>query len=231
MMLKPVLATASLLLAVSAASATTVSDIGAATVTYDETTPLGFIAGSFSSSATYGFHWTIPNSVTLVNNVQGTIAFLSVDLPSFTVTRNAGYNLSDVTATFGNPSFFDLGGTSNIEYNADVSVNGGPTTHIQGLVDFVVTNQDLMIGLNAGYFSQTGTLAGPFTSFAVTNASLLLTASVDANTGTLSSIVSNPQNQLEISFGVTPVPEPETAAMLLAGLSAMAWLTRRRRNV
>ena len=34
----------------------------------------------------------------------------------------------------------------------------------------------------------------------------------------------------DFSFTATPVPEPETAAMLLAGLTALGWLSRRRRG-
>lgn len=33
----------------------------------------------------------------------------------------------------------------------------------------------------------------------------------------------------QTTFGVTPVPEPATGAMLLAGLGALGWLARRRR--
>ena len=31
------------------------------------------------------------------------------------------------------------------------------------------------------------------------------------------------------AFGVTPVPEPETYSLMLAGLAAVGWLSRRRK--
>ncbi|MEI7464391.1 MAG: PEP-CTERM sorting domain-containing protein [Burkholderiales bacterium] len=229
MKLKSVFVAASLVLAVSAASATTSFDVGGATLTYDETTPLGFTNGSFSGFQFEGFSWQIPNSATVVNTVQGTTAFLSVDLPSFTLTAKPGYALSDFSAFFGNPTFFDLGGTSNILASGKVSINGAAPVSVSSLIEFQITNQNLSIGLNAGYFSQDGMLPGPFTTFALSDASLLLTASVNAN-GTVPSIVSNPQNMLKISYAVVAIPEPETGVMLLAGLTAMGWLAGRRRN-
>ena len=229
MKLKPVLVAASLLLAVSAASATTSFNVGGATLTYDETTPLGFTNGSFSGFQFELFSWQLPKSATVVNTVRGTTEFFTVDLPSFTLTANPGYALSNFTVFFGNPTFFDLGGTSNIEFNGEVSINGSAPISVSSLIDFEITNQNLGMGLNAGFFSQKETLPGPFTTFTLSNASLLLTASVNAN-GTVSSIVSNPQNMLEISYTVVAVPEPETGVMLLAGLTAMCWVARRRRN-
>lgn len=229
MMLKPALAAVSLLFAVSAASANTIFNVGGATLTYDDSTSLGNI-GSFNGFEFEGFSWNLPNSATVVNTTPDTIEFLTVDLPSFTITANPGFALSDISGFLGNPTFFDFGGTSNIQLTAEVSIDGGPAIPISGLIDFVITNQNLSIGLNAGFFSQTATLPGAFTTFAVTNASLLLTAAVDDD-GTISSIVSNPQNKLEISYTVVAVPEPETGAMLLAGLAAMGWVARRQRKV
>jgi hypothetical protein len=228
MMLKPVLFAASLLFAASAALADSV-DVGGATLDYDETTTLGSI-GTFSGDQSEGFSWQLPKSATVVNTVRGTTEFFTVDLPSFTLTANPGYALSNFTVFFGNPTFFDLGGTSNIEFNGEVSINGSAPISVSSLIDFEITNQNENIALNAGFFSQKETLSGPFTTFTLSNASLLLTAYV-LEDGNFSSIVSNPQNQLEISYNVVAVPEPETGVMLLAGLTAMGWLARRRRNV
>lgn len=229
MKLKSLLSAASLLLAVSAASATTSLDVGRSTVTYDETTSLGY-AGSFNSLDYEGVDWNLPASVTLTNSEQGTIKFRTVDLPSFTIEANPGFALSNLTGFLGNPTFFDYGGTSNIAFTGDISVNGGAPIHIQdALIDFVITGSTPSISLYSGYFAATETLPGPFTSFSLTNASLLLTAAV-APDGVVSSIIANPQNKLEISYNVVAVPEPETAAMLLAGLAAMGWVAQRRRS-
>lgn len=228
MKLKSVLVAASLLLTVSAASATTSDNIGGATLTYDETTTLGSI-GTFSGFQFEGFSWQIPDSAIVANTVQGTTAFLTVELPSFTLTANPGYALSKLTGFFGSPTFYDLGGTSNILFEGEISINGATPIPLSSLIDFEVTNQNLDIALNAGFFSQKETLPGPFTSFTLSNASLLLTAYVFED-GTESRIFSNPQNKLEISYNVVAVPEPETGAMLLAGLAAVGWVARRRRN-
>lgn len=231
MKLKPALVAASLLLAVSAASATTSFDVGGATLTYDETTSLGFTNESFNSFQSEGFNWKIPVNVTLTNIAQNTIALKYVALPSFTIQAKPGYALSDLTGFFGNPTFFDFGGTSNIAFTGNVSINGAAPVHIQdALIGFEITGPNPPVSnLNTGYFSQTYTVPGAFSSFSVSEATLLLSAAVDAN-GTVASITSTPQNKLEISYTVVAVPEPETTAMLLAGLVAMGWMTQRRRN-
>lgn len=227
---KPMFAAVALMLAVSVASAASVANVGPTTLTFDDTTTLGGLSGTFSSSGDlYGFSWTIPNSANIVST--GSTQILVVDLPSFTLTADAGYQLSDISAFLGNLSFTELGGaTTNIEATADVSIDGGPSTQVSGLLDFVITNQGPNSSYVIGYFSQTVDLpGGPFSSFSVSNASLTLSA---AN-GTFSNIVANPQNKLEFSFTAAqtaPVPEPQAAAMLLAGLMAMGWMTQRRRK-
>ena len=229
MKLKPTVIAMSLLAAVSSVSAVTVQNIGPATVTYDETTTLGSLSSWFSSGTTYGFTWTLPNSASVVS--FGPTANTLVNLPSFTLANNVGWNLSGAFNAFlGNPSFTEINGatnaTTNIFGTADISVNGGPAATTSGLVGFTITTiSGPFVG---GYFSQTVSLpVGGFTSLAQNNASLNFSASG----GTFSTIISNPQNKLEYSFTATPVPEPETAAMLLSGLATLGWLARRRRNV
>ena len=225
MKLKPTVIALSLLAAVSSVSAITVQNIGPATVTYDETTSLGFLSSWFSSGTTYGFSWTLPNSAQVVS--FGPTVNTLVNLPSFTLTNNPGWNLSGAFNAFlGNPSFTEIGGaTTNIFGTADISVNGGPAATTSGLVGFTITTiSGPFVG---GYFSQTVSLpVGGFTSLAQSNASLDFSASG----GTFSTIISNPQNKIEYSFTATPVPEPETAAMLLSGLATLGWLARRRRS-
>lgn len=79
-----------------------------------------------------------------------------------------------------------------------------------------------------GYFADTLALAGAFNSVAVTHSAIDLSATG----GVFSSISANPQNKLEITFDAlaAPVPEPETYAMMFAGLAALGLLLRRRRT-
>lgn len=225
MKLKPTVIALSLLAALSSASALTVQNIGPATLTYDETTTLGFLSSWFSSGSTYGFTWSLPGSASVVS--FGATVIVNVPLPSFTLAVNPGWTLSGpVSAFLGNPTFTEVGGaTTNIAGTADVSFDGGPATTIAGLSGFVITAT--APGYLAGYFSSTTSVpVGGFTSLDISNTSLTLSASG----GTFSNIVSSPQNKLEYSFSATPVPEPETYAMLLSGLGALGWLVRRRRS-
>jgi hypothetical protein len=230
MTLKPALAAVALMLAVSAASATSTVNVGPTTLTYDETTTFGSIAGPVSSSSDR-FGWTIPNSVGIVSTsfIGSSIAY---ELPSFTLTANAGYQLSGFSAFLGSLAFTEFGGgTTSLTVVADVSVNGGPATHFEGPVNSVITSQNAVF--TTGYYSQIADLpGGPFSSITV-NAALLLDASGSGPNGSFANIGANPQNKLEFSFTAVqaaPVPEPEAAAMLLAGLVAMGWMTQRRRN-
>ncbi|RZL04654.1 MAG: PEP-CTERM sorting domain-containing protein, partial [Rubrivivax sp.] len=93
MQIKTIAAAAALLVS-GLASATTVYNAGAYTVTYDETTTFGNISSSWSSSGNaVGFEWSVSTAVSLVNN-GGAAVTASFDLPSFTLVANPGYVLA-----------------------------------------------------------------------------------------------------------------------------------------
>jgi hypothetical protein len=46
--------------------------------------------------------------------------------------------------------------------------------------------------------------------------------------GIYASIISQPQNAMEFSFTAAPVPEPESWALLMAGLGLIGYAARRR---
>lgn len=224
MKLKPLVVALSLLTGVAASSAATSLDAGPYTVNYDESTSFGFISSWFSSGSTYGFTWTVPDSVQVISFGDATVV-AAFELPSFTLTPNAGWALSGgVDVFFGNLVFTEVGGaTTNIEATGDVSIDGGPATTVSASVPWVITAS--ADGFLSGYFGGTGSLpiAG-FSSVELSNASVTLSSSG----GTFGSIIAQPQNKLEYSFTATPVPEPESYALLLAGLGVLGFLTRRR---
>lgn len=208
--------------AVSLAQATTTVNAGTYSVTYDETTPgFGSISSWFSTATTVGFEWSLSSSVALVNK-GGSPAPVSFAIPTFTITANPGYVLTGpLVGSLGNITFTDLAGSSSAAAQATVSVDGGPGVAL-GLTPLTKT---FTSGNDAGYFSVAAStpLAG-VTSFQVYNASLVLSVTA----GSFTSIVGQPQNKLKLEFTAAPVPEPETYALMLAGLGLVGWLARRR---
>jgi len=226
MKLKPVVVALSLMAGVSAASAETVN-LGPYSLTYNETTSFGYVAGSFSASGdVYGFSWNFSPTVNVASS--GSTIIATFDLPSFTITAEPGYALSDFTAFLGNLQYTEINfATTNIQVLGEIAVNGGPATSVNHLVGWTETASDLTIPYRSGYFAESATLPGSFFSLDVSNASLVLSASG----GAFSNIAANPQNKIEFSFTAVPVPEPETYAMLLAGLGVMGAIARRRRTI
>lgn len=226
MQLKLTVVAASMFIAASAASAMQTADFGSHTVVYDDTTAFGGLSSSFTAGGGgAGFTWTVPNSAQVFSN--GETAVTPVAMPSFTVTANAGWTLSNIQAFIGNLVYFEkgAGATTGILIYADVSIDGGPTMLLSSGIDWVETGS--FNDFRTGYFGQTfGPIVGGFTSITVTNAHMDLSASG----GQFSSISAQPQNELKISLVAMPVPEPQTYAMMLAGLGALGWMARRRRT-
>ena len=223
MQTKSIAVAAALLCAIGAASALTTEDFGSHTVSYNEGTQFGFLSSWFTAGdGAAGFSWTVPDTVQVAS--FGDLQIATFDLPSFTITANAGWTLSNPGAFLGNLVFTEVGAaTTQIKIYADVTVDGGSILPLQDDLDWTPTSSGA--GYLTGYFGETfGPIAGGFTTLSVTNASIVLSATG----GVFSSISSQPQNMLEVSLVAMPVPEPETYAMMLAGLGALGWLTRRR---
>ncbi|MGN6831212.1 PEP-CTERM sorting domain-containing protein [Paucibacter sp. M5-1] len=216
-----------LALGASSASALVVQDNGAYTLSYDETTSLGYLSSWFSSSNdTYGFSWNLDSGIQAISEGGSTVNAFS--LPDFVLSANSGYVLGgNVSAFLGNLVFNQLGAAASTgaTVSAMISVDGGPAIAFGGPLDQVITASSG--NFTSGYFSvETSQNFGNFSSLSVSAVTLTLSA----EGGTFASVLSQPQNKLEVSFQAVPVPEPETYAMLLSGLAALAWVARRRRR-
>lgn len=218
------LAVAAALAASGLAQATTTFSATGFSVTYDETTSFGYITSWFTGGNWTGFEWSVDPSVN-VTSIGGAAATATFALPDFTITANPGYALSGpLTGSLGNIVYFlnGTGATASITATATVSVDGGPATTLPSaaLAQTVITP-------SFGYFAGSSSAPlGGFTSFAVTGASITLTASG----GSFASIGGQPQNKLKFDFTATPVPEPETYALMLAGLGLVGFMARRRQG-
>ena len=223
MQIKMIAAAAALLMS-GLASATTTFNAGAFSVTYDQTTPsFGVITGWFGGpGGATGFEWSVDPSVN-VTSVGGAPASATFAIPDFTLYANPGYALSGaITSSLGNIVYFQsgAGATTSITAAGNMSVNGGPVVALPaGALTQTPSTPSL------GFFSGSTTLPlGSFSTFAVTGASITLNASG----GSFAAIGAQSQNKLKFEFTAQAVPEPETYALLLAGLGVVGLLARRR---
>lgn len=212
----------------TAASAVQTVDFEQYQLMYDDSTSFGGISGAFGGGTTFGFNWNVPIGVSVASNGEGNVES-TYTLPSFMVTPKAGYILSGpVTFFVGNFTFTEVGDASTqVLGSGTVGVQGGPSGTVSGSLERTVTVDGT--GFTLGFHSGTlSTPATPIPSLLVTDASLTLVANASGQ-GSFASITAQPQNQLRVSFEITPVPEPQTWAMLAAGLGMVGFMARRRR--
>ena len=233
MKLKSVAAALAALGLATSASAVTTADLGSYTLSYDETTSFGWTAYSFTSSGgAVGFSWYFSPSVGVISS--GPTETASFDLPSFTITANAGWTLGAPASAFmGNLVFTEVGllASTSVTGAGNVSLDGGPAVPVTGTLSQTVTFGTSGSGFASGYFAGTKSVsAGSFNSLDFSGGTLTLSATGGNTIGSFASIVAQPQNEFKISFTAMPVPEAETYAMLLAGLGVVALLVRRRRD-
>jgi hypothetical protein len=224
------LAAASLLSLAPLANAITTYVTAAYTVTYDETTAgFGFISSSFTAGGNLvGFEWSVQPAVQV--SASGGSASASFALPDFTISVNPGYALSGgLTGSLGQITYAEFGAASTtLSAAATVMVDALPAT-VLPMTALTKTSSSA----TTGWFADLATAPlGGFSSFGVSAASIQLDAT--AAQGSFAAIIGQTQNKLAFTFFAQevsdPVPEPETYALLLAGLGVMGWIVRRRQR-
>lgn len=227
MTLKPVFAAAVSALTCLSANAAT-ADLSGYTLSYDDTTSFTAVDFTFGDGTNEGFGWHVASTVGVVSSGQG-LQTATFALPSFTVTAKAGFTLSGITGSLGNLVFNEVGTGASTSASAagNVAVNGMPAGVFGGAL---IKNTTFSAGTyNSGYHARQGSMATPsYHSLSFGGGLLTLTASAGA--GQFASVIGNDQNTLSFSVVPTPVPEPETFALMLAGLVAIGSLARRRRG-
>lgn len=227
MKIKNVVAAVSLLAAGLAQAAVVTVNAGAYSVTYDDATiGFGAISNMTNSGSSVAFEWSLQAAVQAQSFQQGSIT-ASFAIPDFTITANPGWALSGaLSSTLGNVTYFEAGtsASTSLSAGATVSVNGGP-----GVLVPLAPLGKVSSGPNSGWFAGAQTLPfGGFSSLSVTGGQLVLNATAGA--GSFAAITGQPQNKLTFAFTANPVPEPETYALLLAGLGIVGLVARRRQQ-
>lgn len=229
--------TLSLLASVAAPAA--VLDLGAYTLTYDETTVFGdpTLTSSGPGNAK-SFGWSLGSAVNYMNVGPSTdpgALTQGILLPTYTVAANAGFTLSGpVSGLLGTPLYTEFTGgvgspfnVTNMKLSGVMSVNGGAGAAFEQ--DAVKTAIISSPGL-----AEVGTMSlnlnaaiGNFTSFTF-NGALILSSTGTPESLSLAAIQSRTEDVFQVSFLATPVPVPPAAWLFSSALIGL--VLRHRRN-
>lgn len=225
MKIRALIALLALSAATAAGAATKINTYDSFTLAYDDASIFGVPSISFGSSGNVvGFGWSLPTSVNVVSYGGGSVSN-TFAVPDFVITANSGYSLSGLTASVGNLAFTEVGtATTGATASGIVSVNGASGVAFGGALTKTTTSSGG--GYSSGYYSgSTAAVSGSFSTLAVTNGELILSATG----GVFANISSNPQNEIRFGLIASAVPEPGSYAMFLAALGMIGLISRRGR--
>ncbi len=217
--------------ALSASANTQTIDFTEYTVTYNDQSTFGGYPGSFWGDGFSGFNWNVPTEVNAAGLMSDASA--SFSLPSFTIKVNPGYTLSNLSLFLGNIVYNEIDGaesaSTSLQINYEVLVDGSPSWSASTPLMQTETSSTFGGAVRTGYFAlNTGLVGGGFNTLTFSNATIDLSA--NAASAVFASVVGQNQNQLKFELNMAPVPEPQTYAMLLAGLVALGTLAQRRQR-
>jgi hypothetical protein len=178
----------------------------ATTINFDDLSGFGFITNGYNSLDWNNFYFlnpiTYPNSTTLNGYKNGTVSPQNV-------ATNAGGQAASISSINGftlNDAFFTA--AWNHRLNLKAVATDGVNTYIKNFILDTSGPQDIV-------FNFANITSVTFTSF----------GGIDAGFGGGGTHFA--MDNLTIN---APVPEPETYAMLMAGLGVMGFVARRRKN-
>jgi hypothetical protein len=189
------------------------------TLDYADTANITF-NNAFGDGHTLGFTFSVLPTVSVLNSGGGVVSS-TFALPTFTVTGKAGYVLSgEIRASLGNLSYTEFPGAfTSATVSSNVTIDGTPyiSTDVPlTKVAFTPSSGEYRVNVISNGI-------GAFSNFALNSGSLVLSAT---NFGSL--VGAQSTSEFRISFTAAPVPEPESYAMLFAGLCLIGAVVRRR---
>ena len=199
-------------------------DYGSYTVVYDDSSSFGAPSFSSEAGASKSFGWSVPASVNSLNPAGKVF-----NLPQFFIKPNTGFALSGPVDLFlGNFVFAETSSPDSRASTGATLTGWAVKDENYAAAALVLKTLDRNVtattdALTIGTYNGTATAAtSNFSSLGFWFGQLTF----EATGGYSAVVVGQPQNLLQVSLIATAVPEPETAALMIAGcltLGVVVW--------
>lgn len=191
------------------------------TLVYEAATKIGNLSFTSADGSGAGFGWTLPTEFAFdyTTNFDAN-GFLA----PFFIVANEGFRFSgEIRVHLGNITFVEAGSWTSPDVSGEFRLDGDQSRFFVPMTRTELISTE---SLRAGYYSFTYLREASVGGFANLELSDFGISLGIPDPGAV--IFSNGQAELSFWFGVTPVPEPSTYALLLAGLGVVALRSSRR---